>query len=258
MTAKSQTWRHVRRWLRRVWVAAGLSFCAWLTWNAQAHGVADELLASDSAVYVQVSAHAYTFTPRHPSTRPAVIFLPGGTIDPKAYVPLMRQVATAGHPAAVVSLPYRMAPTEATRLELWRRIMNVKNSWQGQRSIVLAGHSRGAALASGFAADHPAALDGLVLIGTTHPRNGDLSRLTMPIVKIVATRDCVAPPAAARAYTRLLPSSTRWVEIAGGNHAQFGYYGSQLHDCSATITRDAQQAQLRASILSFLDHHWPR
>jgi hypothetical protein len=51
-----------------------------------------------------------------------------------------------------------------------------------------------------------------------------------------------------------LPADTRWVEIAGANHAQFGYYGPQLGDDKATITREEQQRRLVELIMSELNH----
>jgi hypothetical protein len=42
----------------------------------------------------------------------------------------------------------------------------------------------------------------------------------------------------------LLPESTQWVVIQGGNHAQFGYYGIQSGDGVATISREEQQSQV--------------
>jgi len=41
----------------------------------------------------------------------------------------------------------------------------------------------------------------------------------------------------------LLPGDTRWVPIEGGNHAQFGDYGLQSGDGSATIPASEQQAR---------------
>jgi hypothetical protein len=40
---------------------------------------------------------------------------------------------------------------------------------------------------------------------------------------------------------RQLPSSTVRVEIDGGNHAQFGWYGTQSGDNKATISHNEQQ-----------------
>ncbi|MPY86825.1 MAG: hypothetical protein GEU99_02790 [Luteitalea sp.] len=105
-------------------------------------------------------------------------------------------------------------------------VLEVRDGWGAHRPILLAGHSRGAALAGRFAARHATQLAGLAMIGTTHPRDDDQSTLTIPVLKVVASRDCVAAPDDARANAGRLPSHTRWVEIAGGNHAQFGYYGS--------------------------------
>jgi hypothetical protein len=50
----------------------------------------------------------------------------------------------------------------------------------------------------------------------------------------------------------LLPADTRWVEIEGGNHSQFGHYGHQLFDGSPTTTREEQQAVTRAALLDAL------
>jgi pimeloyl-ACP methyl ester carboxylesterase len=121
---------------------------------------------------------------------------------------------------------------------------------------VIAGHSRGGALAARFVAERaqPAGtpLDGLILIGTTHPRDHDLSTVPFPVLRIVASEDCVAPPSAARANAGSLPPETTWVEIAGGNHRQFGYYGWQIGDCAATISREEQHRQVIEAVTGFL------
>jgi pimeloyl-ACP methyl ester carboxylesterase len=190
-------------------------------------------------------------------TKAALVFLPGGGVAPHAYVPFVRAVADAGHPAALVYLPWRLAPSEDDRAEVWRRVLGARQSWGADRPVVLAGHSRGAALAARFAGDHPARLNGLLLIATTHPKDRNLTAFPAPVVKIVAEHDYVASPIAARANAHLLPATTRWVEIAGGNHAQFGHYGSQLNDCGATITRAAQQAQALSTALGLLGEAGP-
>ena len=43
------------------------------------------------------------------------------------------------------------------------------------------------------------------------------------------------------------------IEIEGGNHAQFGNYGSQKGDPPATISAQDQQAQTVEAIQKFLD-----
>jgi hypothetical protein len=56
-----------------------------------------------------------------------------------------------------------------------------------------------------------------------------------------------------------LPPYTQWVEIAGGNHTQFGWYDTspypvQIDDNPADITREAQQAIIIDATLDFLNH----
>jgi hypothetical protein len=55
-----------------------------------------------------------------------------------------------------------------------------------------------------------------------------------------------------KARQRLLPKATRWIEIQGGNHSQFGHYGHQLSDGNATISREAQQTAALSSLLEAL------
>jgi hypothetical protein len=92
----------------------------------------------------------------------------------------------------------------------------------------------------------------LVLIGTTHPRDVDLSKLVTPITKIVGTRDGIAKPADVEANRGKLPASTQWVWIDGGNHSQFGWYGFQPGDRRAGVSAEAQRATMIRTVLSAL------
>ena len=49
-----------------------------------------------------------------------------------------------------------------------------------------------------------------------------------------------------------LPKTTVYIEIEGGNHSQFGYYGTQFNDDQASITREKQQELILAHILDFI------
>lgn len=246
----------MRKWIRRIWLAAGLSFTVWLVWNAQARGVSPDQLRSSEAVTVLDSGAVLQITPRRDTTSAGLVFLPGGSIDPRAYVPLLRAVAEAGYPAVLVRLPWRAAPTDASRRVVWDRILAIIAS-EPDRRWILAGHSRGAALSARFAGEHPNALAGLVLIATTHPKQASLAALPIPVTKIYATQDCVADSAAVFANAHLLPAGTRWVRLEGGNHRQFGWYGAQLGDCTATIGRAAQQAATLKTLLESLQRMPP-
>ena len=247
-----------RTWLRRIWVTSGLLFTAWLGWNLQARGVAASAFASDRTVRAEIDLDSIRFVPHELARRHRVnlIFIPGGLVDPDAYVPVVRAVASTGVPSALVKMPWRSALTDAMRLQLWARMLDARTRLGDDRPLVVAGHSRGAAMAARFAAEHPEIVGGLILVGTTHPRDQDLSNARYPILKVMGSRDCVASVAGARANADKLPPHTQWLTIAGANHAQFGYYGSQINDCSAEITRAEQQRQLTDAIRAFVDKNF--
>jgi Alpha/beta hydrolase family len=62
----------------------------------------------------------------------------------------------------------------------------------------------------------------------------------------------VAPPGRMHANARLLPSHTKWVEVKGGNHSQFGHYGRQLLDGKPAVTRETQQELTRSALFDAL------
>lgn len=243
----------VRQWIRRIWVTAGLSFMAWMVWNASAHGVDKAVLRSSPTVRVDSTDHDLTMTPLS-GVRANLIFLPGGGVDPEAYAPVVRRLADAGVRTAIVYLPWRMAFSEGSRSTVWDHIGAVMERWD-HAPVVLAGHSRGAALAAQYAAREDARVAGLMLIGTTHPRDHNLSSARFPVLKVAGTRDCVAPLDDAQANGRNLPPTTTWSIIEGANHAQFAYYGRQLGDCAAEISRTEQQSELHALMMGWLAEH---
>ena len=64
------------------------------------------------------------------------------------------------------------------------------------------------------------------------------------MVSLSGTLDGLATPDKIESTKKLLPADTKYVAIEGGNHAQFGWYGSQDGDNTATISREAEQDQV--------------
>jgi pimeloyl-ACP methyl ester carboxylesterase len=186
--------------------------------------------------------------------RARLLFLPGGVVDPNAYAPLLRAVAEAGHPVTLVRLPFlgRHAPGEGARRETVARAVAIIEADTSALWIV-AGHSLGGHLAARVARRAPRGMRGLVLLGTTHPRDFSLAESGIPITKVYGTNDGIAPLHRMRENAPMLPESTTWVPIEGGNHSQFGYYGFQVGDHRATISREQQQRQVLDILLGALD-----
>jgi hypothetical protein len=61
-------------------------------------------MAGDADVRVESSPTRIVLTPRA-APRAGLVFLPSGKVDPRAYVPLLRQVSAAGYLVVVVKEP---------------------------------------------------------------------------------------------------------------------------------------------------------
>lgn len=240
--------------LRKIWVVGGILTLAWLFYSFQAQGFdRTTILTSDDTIQVDQFDGYTSFTPR---TEPSAVFffLPGGMVDPVAYAPFARTLAANGIRTLIVELPWRTASLPGQEEALLQRVQTLMQESDPALPVVLGGHSRGAALSTMLLHQYDLPVESLILLGTTHPKDPDtdLSNRSLPIIKISASEDGVADPAAVERNRIYLPPHTRYVVIEGGNHAQFGWYGMQLGDGRATIRREEQQAQVTAAILEFL------
>jgi pimeloyl-ACP methyl ester carboxylesterase len=249
-----QFWRYVRR----IWITLGLGgtvvFIGWSLIAYRASGSAQVARQSDSAVTIQHDDGIWSFLPRRgaPAASPALVFFPGALVSPVAYAPLVRAAASAGFRAYIVELPRRGAFGGADDPVLEQRFDRLLARPGTPRRWVIAGHSRGAVVAARLAATPRAGFSGLILIGTTHPRDVDLSSMTAPVTKIVGTRDGIAKPKDVEANRAKLPAATHWVWVEGGNHSQFGWYGFQPGDRRATVPADVQHTLTVRAVLNAL------
>jgi pimeloyl-ACP methyl ester carboxylesterase len=239
--------------IRYVWVRAGLlalvvaPIAMFLMFRAQdlppdTFASTNELLVTESDSYVRFQPNV--------AAKAGLMLIPGCPADPHAYAPLARAIAERQVLTVIVKVPYRCAPWAPHQATLRQRVIGVIDSCYECRWTV-AGHSRGARHALELArALPPGRIASLVLMGSTHPRDESYESLAVPILKILGSEDGVAPLEAAKANANLLPATTRWEVIDGGNHAQFGYYGYQLWDRPASISREQQQAQVVALVMA--------
>ena len=238
-------WRRVLIGIAALVLAAIGAFVAWGLTPAQPMPEALSALATDA--HVEVSLDRWiVFTPREGAFETGLILYPGGRVDPRAYAPAARAIAEHGNRVVIVPMPLSLAVFGANRAAEVMRAFPETTRW------AVGGHSLGGAMSALFADNNRQAVRGLVLWAAYPAESNDLSQAGLPVLSIYATSDGLATREKIDASRALLPSDTEWVAIEGGNHAQFGWYGAQAGDLPATITREAQQAQVVAATLRLL------
>jgi len=237
------------RWLLLVVVAAlalgALGFVAWAEIIPAPEPTALAALATDAAVQV-TDTRWLVFTPTAAAPVTGFIFYPGGKVDPRAYAPQAQAIAAQGYLVVIVPVPLHLAilaPNAAAE---------VQAAYPAIAHWAVGGHSLGGVMAAHYAHDHPQSVQGLALWASYPQASDDLSRSALVVVSISGTLDGLSTPAKIAASRPLLPASTTWVAIAGGDHGQFGWYGPQSGDNPATLDHAAQSAQTVAATAAML------
>lgn len=237
-----------RRWLIVLFVVPVvlvMAFVIWARFVPEPMPEALRALQSDDKVTVD-TASWITFRPAGQTPAVGFIFYPGGRVDFRSYAPAARAIASAGYLVVMVPMPLNLAVLAPDRA------LEVQKAFPNVRQWVIGGHSLGGAMAARFAFKHPETVQGLVMWAAYPPSSANLSNRTIEAVSISGTLDGLATPEKIQSSHSLLPSTTRWVALEGGNHAQFGWYGPQSGDRPATLIRAEQQAQIVAATLELL------
>jgi hypothetical protein len=226
-----------------------LGAAVFVIWGLNPAQPMDESLAamiSTDIVTVQ-SEPWLVFSPTRVAPTTGLIFYPGGHVDPRAYAPAAHKIADNGYLAVIVPMPLNLAVFGTGKAG------DVMSAYPDIQNWVIAGHSLGGSMAANFADSHPGSLDGIILWASYPAKSDDLSDQDIDSLSIFGTRDGLSTINKIKASEPLLPPHTLWVVIDGGNHAQFGWYGSQPGDNQATISRQEQQEQIVQATLDFLE-----
>ena len=185
------------------------------------------------------------FQPNRPRSTGFVLY-PGARVEPQVYAATVRAIAEEGYLSVIVPMPLNLAILAPARGQAAMQAFPQIEHW------VIGGHSLGGAMAARFALSHPERVAGLVLWASRPARGDDLSQLTIPVTSIYGSDDTLVRPETIAASRAVLPAGTTFVEIAGGNHSQFGRYPAQLGSGAASISADDQRAQVVKATLTLL------
>jgi predicted esterase len=221
-------------------------FIAW--GSTPVHPMPQALAALRSDLHVTVTTGDWlTFQPAGVQPVSGLIIYPGGRVDYRAYAPAARAIANQGYLVVIVHMPLNLAVFEPDAAARVIAAHPEINHW------ALGGHSLGGAMAANFIYSHPGKADGLVLWASFPAASNNLNRSSVSVLSISGTLDGLSTPDKIAASRTLLPANTVWVRIEGGDHAQFGWYGSQSGDNAAAISREEQQKQVIQATTMFLE-----
>ena len=190
-----------------------------------------------SDAHVSVSQGQWlVFEPKDANYSTGFIFYPGGRVNYESYTPYAHAIAVDGYLVVIVPMPLNLAVFGVNLAS------DVVAAYPNVTSWAIGGHSLGGSMAAQYIHDNPGKVEGLALWASYPPSGVDLSKFNITSVTIHGTNDGLVSTKQIDDSLKQLPPDTTVIEIDGGNHAQFGWYGPQSGDNTATISREQQQS----------------
>lgn len=217
-----------------------LGIIGFVAWGLTPLGPTDEALAameSDGVVTVQDHGDFVVFAPNAVSPITGYIFYPGGHVDYRSYAPIAREIASRGYMVSIVEMPLSLAVFGINKAD------EVISTYPDIRYWVIGGHSLGGSMAASYAVGNPENIQGLAFWASYPASSDDLSSTDLKGLTTYGSNDLVLGMENFNATLPQLPPGTIMQVIEGGNHAQFGDYGPQPGDGTATISTAEQQLQ---------------
>lgn len=209
-----------------------LSFFIYTSIYYHADEVAKNLLEKDQSIIQE--NNVFTL-PSINASDTALIFYPGAKVEAISYLPLLERLREEiDINIYLVEMPFNLAvlnPNAAT---------SIIDSHPEIKHWIISGHSMGGAMASSYASQYSDKVDGLILLGAyiygDYPQEKALTIYGSLNTSVQEKID----------YTENI------IVIEGGNHAQFGNYGSQKGDAVAQISQLDQQEIAISAMVEFI------
>ncbi|MEH6589604.1 MAG: alpha/beta hydrolase [Halioglobus sp.] len=211
----------------------------------EAKNVLAQALANNRAVYGDSFIH-FKPAPQN-GANGCFIFYPGGLVSSVAYAPLMQAISDQGYNAWLLNMPLDLALLAVDAADTVKADETARTLCS---HYVLSGHSLGGVAAADYALAHPN--DGLLLIAAYPADDKPITHHLGPVISVFANYDGLTTLDDIKASKSALPEPTQWLEIKGGNHAQFGWFGDMDKDGEAIITREIQQGLVLGAALELL------
>lgn len=223
----------------------------------------EELILAADIKYEETTEYI-KLSPKTNSTKIALIFIPGGLVDPHSYTGNLEKIARTGNTVFILKVSANLAILEISKS------IKIKNQFTEFSSWYIAGHSLGGTAAQAVVHKYPSDFEGLIFNGVYPTERYDLKDWNRNVLSLYAEFDGLSTVEEIEANKQFLPSAltltslneidtlsvlgptTLYYEIKGGNHSQFGNYGQQSKDGNATISKQEQQDIVVNAITKFI------
>lgn len=204
---------------------------------------AEKAMKTDYTVKVEDEKEWIAFVPKKYET--GIILYPGAKVESEAYAPLCREFAKDGILAVVVKMPLHFALFKQNAADEVREKYDCTN-WY------MSGHSLGGVVAGNYISEHTDEYEGIIMLASYTTK--DLSKADLKYFSIYGDQDQVLNLKSYDKNTKNNPEDKSYeYVIQGGNHAQFGSYGKQIGDGTASILPEEQWYVTVAEVKDVMD-----
>lgn len=205
----------------------------------KANSLAKDYLNSTNEVNVVKTDFGYQFDGS--GSDDAIIFYPGAKVECEAYAPLLFNLAKDGIDTFLIDMPFNYPFFGINKASSVLDNYNYNNYY-------MMGHSLGGVMASTFLLKNESQFDGIIFLASYSTKKLPDN---IKVLSIYGTDDgCLNINEYEKNKTNF-PPSYKEIIIKGGNHSQFGSYGTQADDNDAKISFEDQQ-QITIDNIKFL------
>ncbi|ANU24399.1 alpha/beta hydrolase [Planococcus donghaensis] len=193
---------------------------------------------------IEEDGEGLIFQPESPTGK-GIILYQGAKVEKEAYAYLGQSLSQQGFVVSIPQLPLNFGIFGVDTADKVIEEHSEVEEW------FVGGHSLGGVAASFYAEDPSKKLKGLYFLGS-YPAS-DFSKSDLAMLSIYGELDGLSKVQDIEDSKQLFAEDRSFVEIQGGNHAQFGLYGEQKGDNPADITPIEQQDQVVEAITTWIN-----
>jgi hypothetical protein len=195
---------------------------------------------------VEIQENVIIFNPAE-EIKANLVFYQGGLVSTEAYAVLGQMFAERGVRTFMPKMPLNLAIINSNAFD------KIHKKYDDDKAWYIGGHSLGGASASIYMANQSKEVKGIFFLGAYPSDQSDLSQLNIDVLSVMATNDQIVNQENFNQTKGLLPQDTVYLEIEGGNHSNYGYYGLQRGDGSSTIKREEQHRMIADAIMKIIE-----